>query len=134
MCIQVQVIERFLQCSLGRFGHRYGVRQLPTDSAEKLLSTAGAKAGNGKKTKRKSWETNRGVGANILSDPGSVADLAVELVLVDAVGASGFADVAGAAGKHELVGDTVFLGVEQIGAGMRASQRPPFKEARGECS
>lgn len=81
--------------------------------AIELVSTAGAKSRERKKTRRKkkTWETNRRVGADILSNPRSVADLTVELVLVDAVGSGRFADVAGAAGEHELVGNAVFLGV-----------------------
>lgn len=58
----------------------------------------------------------RGVGANILSDAGSVTDLTVELVLVHTVGSGGFTDMAGAAGEHQLIGDAVFLGVEKVGA------------------
>ena len=66
--------------------------------------------------KGKSWETNRGVGAHILGDTGGITDLAVELVLVDTVGTGRFADMAGAAGEHELVGGAVLLGIKQVGA------------------
>lgn len=81
-----------------------------------LLATAGAEAGDAKEAKNGLGGTNRGVRGNILSDTGSVSNLAVELVLVDAMGGGGLADMAGAAGEHELVGDAVLLGVEQVGA------------------
>lgn len=81
-----------------------------------LLATAGAKAGDAKEAKNGLGGTNRGVRGNILGDTGSISNLAVEFVLVDAVGGGGLADVAGAAGEHELVGDAVLLGVEQVRA------------------
>lgn len=82
-----------------------------------LIATAQAKARNVQEEAKDGLrETNRGVRGNILSDTSSISNLAVELVLVDAVGGSGLADVTGAAGEHELVGDAVLLGVEQVGA------------------
>lgn len=75
--------------------------------------------------------TNRGVGANILSDAGSVTDLTVELVLVHTVGSGGFTDMAGAAGEHQLIGDAVFLGVEKVGTDIGISQRLFTEEGLG---
>lgn len=66
--------------------------------------------------KKRLGGTNRGVRGHILSNTGSVSNLAVQLVLVDAVGGCGLADVAGTAGEHELVGDAVLFGVEQVRA------------------
>lgn len=82
-----------------------------------LVATACAKAGDAQEAKKQGLgKTNRGVRGNILSNAGSVSNLAVQLVLVDAVGGCGLADVAGTAGEHELVGDAILLGVEQVGA------------------
>lgn len=81
-------------------------RQRSASPAGDLLST--------KQTKTR--ETNRRIGSNVLGHTGSIADLSVQFVLVDAVGASGFSDVAGATGEHKAVVGAVFLGVEQVGA------------------
>jgi hypothetical protein len=59
--------------------------------------------------------TNRRIRADILSDTSGGADLAVELVLVDTVGTGRFSDMTGTAGKHELVGVTILLWIEQVG-------------------
>jgi hypothetical protein len=83
------------------------VRQLPANIAREFIPAKKAKAVD----KGKPWETNRGVGAHILGDTGGITNLAVELILVDTVGAGGFTDMAGAASEHELVGGTVLLGV-----------------------
>lgn len=115
--LHLQVLEVSHQGSLGRSDGTLE-ELISTDRAFKLSSTAGAKSGKRKKaTRKKTWVgTNRGVRADILSNPRSVADLTVERVLVNAVGRSRLADVAGTAGEHELAGNAVFLGVEQVGA------------------
>lgn len=61
-----------------------------------------------------SWK--RRIRSHILSDTRSVSHLTVQLVLVDAVRRSRFADMASATGKHETVVDSVFLGVQQVRA------------------
>lgn len=73
----------------------------PTNEACDLLSTIGAEI----------RETNRRIRSHILSHTRSVSHLTVELVLVDAVRAGRFADVAGSTGKHQAVVDAVFFGV-----------------------
>jgi hypothetical protein len=81
-----------------------------------LFATAGAEAGDAKEAKNGLGGTNRGVRGNILGDTSSITNLAVEFVLIDAVGGCGLADVAGTAGEHELICDAVLLGVEKVGA------------------
>lgn len=135
MHIRVQILEVGHKCSLGGCDGRFE-EMVSTGRAIELISTASAESRERKKTKRRkrTWETNRGVGADILSNTRSVADLTVELVLVDAVGSGRFADVAGAAGEHELVGNAVFLGVEQVGAALGISQQVFTLDGVGECS
>lgn len=89
-----------------------GKTRLATAEAGDFLAAMRAKSREG----GVAWETNRRVRADILRDTGSVAHLTVEFVLVDAVGAGGLADVAGAAGEHQLIGSTILFGVEQVGA------------------
>lgn len=64
----------------------------------------------------KTRSTNRGIRRHILSDTGSIADLAMEMVLINTVRRSRLADMASAAGEHQLVVDTILLRVEQVGA------------------
>lgn len=78
------------------------------DGASDLIAAKKAKA------RQDVRETNRGVRTDVCGDTGGIADLAVQLVLVDAVGGGFLADVAGAAGEHEFVGGAVLLGVEQV--------------------
>lgn len=66
-------------------------------------------------------ETNRRIRSHILSDTRSISHLAVQPVLVDAIRTGRFADVAGAAGKHQAVVDTVFLWVQQVRAAISVS-------------
>jgi hypothetical protein len=68
------------------------------------------------KTRQDSRETNRGVGTDVRSDTSGVANLTVQLVLVDAVGGRILADMTGAAGEFESVGFAVLLRVEQVRA------------------
>lgn len=86
--------------------------RLPTGEAGDFVPAEGAKSREGGVAR----ETNRRVGADILRDTSSVAHLAVEFVLVDAVRAGRFTDVAGAAGEHQLIGGTILLGIKQVGA------------------
>lgn len=62
------------------------------------------------------WETNRRIRSHILSHTRGIPHLAVQFVLVDAVRGGRFTNVAGSAGEHKTAVDTVFFGVEQIGA------------------
>lgn len=77
----------------------------PTNEAGDLIPTMGTEI----------RETNRRIRSHILSHTRSVSHLAVELVLVDAVRSSRFADVAGSTGKHQTVVNAVFFGVKQVG-------------------
>lgn len=61
------------------------------------------------------WETNRRIRSHILSDTGSVSHLTIQLVLIDTIRGSGFADLARSTGKHELVGVAVFFRIKQVG-------------------
>lgn len=60
--------------------------------------------------------TNRGIRGHVLGHTGGVSDLAVELVLIDTVRGGRLADVAGAASEHQLIGNAILLGIEQVGA------------------
>ena len=60
-------------------------------------------------------ETNRRIRSDILGHTSGISDLSAELVLVNAVGGCGLADMAGSAGEHQPVVDAVFLRVEQVG-------------------
>lgn len=60
-------------------------------------------------------ETNRRIRSDILGHTSGISDLSAELVLVNAIGGCGLADMAGSAGEHQPVVDAVFLRVEQVG-------------------
>lgn len=96
-----------------------GVHDIPTDSECFLADSAGDRDTAEKaKTRQDSRETNRGVGTDVRSDTSGVANLAVQFVLVDAVGCRVLADVTGAAGEFKSVGFAVLLGVEKVRAGV----------------
>jgi hypothetical protein len=103
---------RLILSSLG--SPRSGERKLAANTAGDLLPAAQTESDKKIERAKRFGVTNRRVGANILGDTGSGADLAVELVLVDTVGTGGFSDMTGTTGKHELVGDTVLLRIEQV--------------------
>lgn len=96
-------------------GLGYGERQHTADPACDLISTTQTEPRNNTKLAKEFGITNRRIRADILSDTSGGADLAVELVLVDTVGTGRFSDMTGTAGKHELVGVTILLWVEQVG-------------------
>lgn len=98
-----------------------GERAHGANPAGDLLPTAQTKSRNKTKLVKEVGVTNRRIRADILSDTSGGADLTVKFVLVDTVGSGGFRDVAGTAGKHKLVGMTVFLWVEQVGTSKSVS-------------
>ena len=98
-----------------------GEREHAANPAGDLMPTAQTKSRNKIRFEKEVGVTNRRIRADILSDTSGGADLTVKLVLVDTVGSGGFSDVASTAGKHKLVGVTVFLWVEQVGTSEEVS-------------
>lgn len=82
--------------------------------------SAGIAVNNDAAAKAEDWHkitsTNRGIRTNVLSHTGRLAGRVVEHVAEDAGRLGVFGVLAGSAGKLQLVGVFVFLGVQHVGA------------------